>query len=105
MFAEPAPFPSRDDIIDTGALVRRIRALKSALEDLPRQALRLARWRARAELARKADVWKPGRLKPMRPGFAPGYHRTNKREIDNIISDAHFFAYEAWGKWERPDTS
>ena len=105
VFAEPAPFPSRDDIIDTGALVRRIAALKSALEDLPRQALRLARWRARAELARKADVWKPGRLKPMRPGFAPGYHRTNKREIDNIISDAHFFAYEAWGKWERPDTS
>ena len=47
VFAEPAPFPSRDDIIDTGALVRRIAALKSALDNLPRQALRLARWKAR----------------------------------------------------------
>lgn len=105
VFAEPVPFPSRDDIIDTSALVRRIQSLKSALDNLPRQALRLARWKARAELARKAEKWKPGRLKPMRPGFAPGYHRTDKREIDRIISDVHYFACEAWAKWERPDTS
>ncbi len=105
VFAEPVPFPSHDDIVDTSSLVGRIRALKSALEDLPRQALRLARWKARGELARKAEKWKPGRLSPFRPGFAPGYHRSDKREIDNIISDMHYFASEAWRKWERPDTS
>ena len=105
VFSEPKPFPSRDDVIDTSALVRRIRSLKSALETLPRQALRLARWKARGELARKAAVWKPGRLSPMRPGFAPGYHRTDRREIDRIMSDVHYFACEAWGKWDKPDTS
>ena len=99
-FPELKPIPSRDDVIDTSALVRRIRSLKSALETLPRQALRLARWRARGELARKAAVWKPGRLSPMRPGFAPGYHRTDKREIDRIMSDVHYFAGEAWAKWD-----
>ena len=105
VFLEPKPFPSRDDVIDTSALVRRIRSLKSALETLPRQALRLARWKARSDLARKAAVWKPGRLSPMRPGFAPGYHRTDRREIDRIMSDVHYFAGEAWAKWVKPDTS
>ena len=104
-FPEPKPFPSRDDVIDTSALVRRIRSLKSALETLPRQALRLARWRARGELAREAAKWTPGRLSPMRLGFPPGYHRTDRREIDRIMSDVHYFAGEAWGKWARPDTS
>jgi hypothetical protein len=53
VFTEPAPFPSRDDPIDTAALVRRIQALKEALDNLPRHAKRLARWRAKGELARK----------------------------------------------------
>ena len=100
VFAEPKPFPSRDDVIDTSALVARIRSLKSALETLPRQALRLARWRARSDLRRRADVRKPGRMSPMRPGFAPGYHRRDQREIDDIICDVHYFAGEAWGKWD-----
>ena len=100
VFPEPTPVPERDDPIDTAALVRRIAALKSALDDLPRQARRLARWKARGELARTAEVRKPGRLSPLRPGFAPGFHRTDKREIDNIISDVHYFAHEAWGKWD-----
>ena len=100
VFAETAPFPSPSDAIDTSALVARIRSLKSALENLPRQALRLARWKARGELARKADIRKPRRLSPMRPGFAPGYHRRDQREIDDIICDVHYFAGEAWGKWD-----
>jgi hypothetical protein len=102
VFPEPTPVPSRDDPIDTGALVRRIAALKQALDNLPRQAKRLARWKARRELARRAEVWKPGRLSPMRPGFAPGYHRTDRQEIDEILADCHYFAAEAW---RGPDTS
>jgi hypothetical protein len=103
VFPDLVPVPSRDDPIDTGALVRRIAALKAALDNLPRQARRLARWKARRELARQAEVWKPGRVSPMRPGFAPGYHRTNRQEIDEILADCHYFAREAW-EWE-PDTS
>ena len=99
MFPDPVPFPSRDDPIDTAALLRRIRALKAALENLPRQALRLARWRARLGLK------KVGRLSPFRPGFAPGLHRHEPREIDAILGDCHYFAREAWAEWARPDTS
>jgi hypothetical protein len=102
VFTEPAPVPSRDDPIDTAALVRRIQALKEALDNLPRHAKRLARWRERRELARKAVKWKPGRLSPFRPGFAPGYHRTGQRQIDAILGDCHYFAVEAW---RAPDTS
>jgi hypothetical protein len=103
VFPDPVPVPERDDPIDTSALVRRIAALKQALDNLPRQARRLARWKARSELARKAGVRKPGRLSPMRPGFAPGFHRTNRQEIDGILADCHHFAREAW-EWT-PDTS
>jgi hypothetical protein len=103
VFPEPTPVPSRDDTIDTSALVRRIAALKSALDNLPRQAKRLARWKARRELARQAEVWKPGRLSPLRKGFAPGYHRHKPEAIDEILADCHYFAVEAWDY--QPDTS
>jgi hypothetical protein len=103
VFPDPVPVPSRDDPIDTAALVRRIAALKAALDDLPRHARRLSRWKARRELARKAKVWKPGRMSPFRPGFAPGFHRSKPQEIDEILADCHHFAYEAW-EWT-PDTS
>jgi hypothetical protein len=102
VFPEPMPIPLRDDPIDTSALLRRIAALKSALDNLPRQAKRLARWKARRELARRAEVWKPGRSSPMRPGFAPGYHRHKPEAIDEILADCHYFAVEAW---RGPDTS
>jgi hypothetical protein len=102
VFPDPMPVPSSDDPIDTGALVRRIAALKAALDDLPRQAKRLARWKARRELARQADN-RPCRLTPFRPGFAPGFHRHEPQEIDEILADCHYFAVEAW-EW-KPDTS
>jgi hypothetical protein len=70
---------------------------------LPREAWRLARWKARRELARVSAVRKPGRLSPFRPGFAPGYHRYKPQEIDGILADCHYFAREAW-EWQ-PDTS
>jgi hypothetical protein len=92
----------KDDPVSCAALRRRLRALKEALDNLPRQARRLARWKARGELARQSAVKKPGRLSPFRPGFAPGFHRTNRQEIDEILADCHYFAVEAW---RGPDTS
>jgi hypothetical protein len=93
--------PMKDDPIDCAALRRRLRALKAALDDLPRHARRLARWKAKRELARQG-MPKPGRLSPMRPGFAPGYHRRERQEVDVILGDCHYFAVEAW---KGPDTS
>jgi hypothetical protein len=92
---------SIDDVVAASALGRRVQALRFALDNLPRQARRLARWRARRELERQAG--KPGRLSPFRPGFAPGYHRSNLQEVDDILSECHHFAREAW-EWQ-PDTS
>jgi hypothetical protein len=93
--------PMRDDPLECAALRRRLLALKEALENLPRQARRLARWKARRDLARQSAP-KPGRLSPFRPGFAPGYHRHEREEIDVILGDCHYFAVEAW---KGPDTS
>jgi hypothetical protein len=93
--------PCKHDPISTAALLARIEALKSALANLPREARRLARWKARGELARQG-AHKPHRLSPLRPGGAPGLHRHKPRDIDAILADSHYFAVEAW---DRPDTS
>jgi hypothetical protein len=97
---EPAP----NDPIDAGHLRRRLEALSRALADLPRQALRLARWRARCEALRKAR--RLHRVAPLRPGRAYGIHRPGsprpEHPIDDILRDLHYFAWEAQ---ERRDTS
>jgi hypothetical protein len=84
------PAPESDDLISPDALRRRLIAMRHALDNLPRQAMRLARWRARRALK------KIGRLSPFRPGFAPGYQRQNHREIDLILADCHHYAQDAW---------
>ena len=97
VFPQAIPVPNRDDPIDTHALLRRIRSLKDALDNLPRHAKRLARWKAKNELARQPGAaWKPGRLSPFRPGPAPGKHVNEERQIDVILGDCHYFARLAW---------
>jgi hypothetical protein len=91
-----------DDMIAASALGRRVQALRFALDNLPREARRLARWKARRELQRQAEKPKPGRMSPFRPGYAPGYHRSKPQEVDDILSECHHFAREAW---DAPDTS
>ena len=91
-----------DDMVAAAALGRRVQALRFALDHLPQQARRLARWKAKRELERQAEKPKPGRLSPFRPGYAPGYHRSSPQEIDEILSECHHFAREAW---DAPDTS
>ena len=97
VFPQAVPIPNRDDPIDTTSLLRRIRSLKSALDNLPRHAKRLARWKAKSELPRQPGVpHRPGRLSPFRPGLAPGKHLHEEREIDAILGDCHYFARKAW---------
>ena len=93
----PAPPPPRPDGLVTAArLARRLQALKLALEDLPRQARRMARWRARREAAIA-----PKFKSPLRPGQPPGHRRKPTHEIDNVLTECHWLAWEAL----KPDTS
>jgi hypothetical protein len=100
VFPPQPPVPD-DDLVASSALGRRMQALRFALDHLPREARRLARWKAKRELARQSGA-KPGRLSPFRPGYAPGYHRHKPQEVDDILSECHHFAREAW---DAPDTS
>jgi len=113
-FSSPAPrlpLSSPHDPIETTRLGLRLAALAAALDDLPRQARRLARWKARSDAGRQT----PRSLKrtsPLRPGRPPGGRRTpydpsarrscNVREIDEVLAHAHVLALYAL---RRPDTS
>jgi hypothetical protein len=95
---EPAadPTPPPDGLVNAGCLTRRLNALKLALDDLPRQARRLARWRVRREKA-KAPKFKS----PLRPGHPPGYRRKPVHAVDEVLIECHGLACDAM----RPDTS
>ena len=86
--AEPAPPP--DGLVNAARLNRRLQALKLALDDLPRQARRMARWRVRREAA-KAPKFKS----PLRPGPPPGHRKRPIHEVDEVLADCHWLAWDA----------
>jgi hypothetical protein len=90
------PAPVSDGLLDAARITCRLHALTSALEDLPRQAKRLARWRLK-----RANISHLKMRYPMRPGRPPGYRHKKTHEIDEILSECHYFAWEAL----KPDTS
>lgn len=113
------PPPSPDDPIRAGRLGLRLAALFAALDDLPGEAMRFARWKARnaaalqrwqegsgAEMPRRRRLWPlrcgrpPGAL-PSRPGPA-GTGPQYPREIDAILAETHALALAAL---ERRDSS
>jgi hypothetical protein len=81
------PVPERDGAVDPSRLVRRLAAVKLALEDLPRQARRLARWRARRDRMKSAKF-----TSPLRPGPPPGHRKEPKDEIDWVLRKCHALA-------------
>jgi hypothetical protein len=91
-----APAPPSDGLVNAERLSRRLQALKSALDDLPRQARRMARWRLRRE-AMPGFVFRS----PLRPGPPPGRRKRHIHEVDGILHDLHGLAWEAL----KPDTS
>ena len=95
---EPPAAPARppDDGVSAERLCRRLAALKLALEDLPRQARRLARWQARREKAAN-----PKFREPLRPGRPPGHHKIPVHEVDHVLGECHALARDAM----EPDTS
>ena len=89
----PAP---RDELIEPSRLVRRLEALKAALDDLPRQARRLAR----ALVRRRA--FPHLRLRgPLRPGRPPGFRCRVQHEVDDVLHRCEWLAREILA----PDTS
>jgi hypothetical protein len=91
-----APAPPSDGLVNAARLSRRLQALKLALDDLPRQARRLVRWRARREKAQS-----PKFKSPLRPGPPPGRRKRQIHEVDEVLADCHALAWDAM----KPDTS
>jgi hypothetical protein len=94
----PRRSPAPDDPLDATRLARRLQALGAALDDLPRQARRFARWKAARSVGRTRRVW------PLRPGRPPGQRPARRRthEVHEILNDLHGLAFDVL---ECPDTS
>ncbi len=85
----PAPPPS-DGLVNAERLSRRLQTLKRVLDDLPRQARRMARWRVRREAAKA-----PKFRSPLRPGPPPGHRKRRIHPIDEVLADCHALAWDA----------
>jgi hypothetical protein len=85
--APASPAPDEDDSVNAKPLCRRLAAIKGALDDLPRQARRLARWRARPIEARR-----PRLASPLRLGSPPGRRRRPTHEVHEILNECHWLA-------------
>jgi hypothetical protein len=94
----PAPHPAAatDGLVNAAGLGRRLEALKDALEHLPHQARRLARWRARRQRRPDATF-----TSPLRPGRPPGHRSRPVHDVDYLLIECHGLARDAL----KPDTS
>ncbi|MEW9807212.1 hypothetical protein ABUE31_14560 [Mesorhizobium sp. ZMM04-5] len=101
----PRTPPAPGDLLDATRLALRLQAVAAALDDLPAQARRFARWRAfRTQEKDAAPAKKARRAWPLRPGRPPGQRpkRLRGHAVHDILSDLHGLAFDAL---ERPDTS
>ncbi|WP_442580878.1 hypothetical protein ACSBOB_02415 [Mesorhizobium sp. ASY16-5R] len=121
------PPPSPHDLVSAERIALRLQALASALDDLPGQARRFARWRARSDaaLARERKIGgavaqdqrprdaaaktrqagKPARFQriwPLKPGRPPGWRPKSSHEVQDVLEVVHGLAQWAL---EKPNTS
>ena len=82
--------PPSDGLVNAARISRRLQTLKLTLEDLPRQARRMARWRVRRE-----SMQNPKFKSPLRPGPPPGHRKRPIHEVDEILADCHWLAWDA----------
>lgn len=92
---EETPDAPQGDSTDAMRLSQRLLALHHALEDLPKQALRLAR-----ALARRQRNPRKRAAGPLRANKPPGHRKRQVHEIDEILSDCDMLA-----RMTPPDTS
>jgi hypothetical protein len=89
----PAAAPRRPDpqeLVDASRLRLRLATLERALADLPRQARRLARWRARRLPGPGSRLGSPLGL-----GRPPGYRERTDRDVDRVLRECHLLALDA----------
>jgi hypothetical protein len=79
-----------EGLINSVRLVGRLQALKAALDNLPHQARRLVRARARRENTPSLKF-----KSPLRPGPPPGHRKVKVHEIDEILTECHGLARDA----------
>jgi hypothetical protein len=107
-----------DDPVDATRIALRLQALASALDDLPGQAKRFARWRARNEAAaakeklrqeagippfgRTGKPMRGRRAWPLKPGRPPGWRPKSTHEVQDVLEVVHGLAQWAM---EKPNTS
>jgi hypothetical protein len=85
-----APVPPPDHLVNAARPSRRLQALKTALDNLPRQARRMVRWRMKRE-----SMPNPKFKSPLRPGPPPGHRKRQIHPIDEILADCHALAWDA----------
>ncbi len=88
----PKPVPLPDDPVSAARMMRRLQALQLALEDVPKQARRLARMQTKRESGR-AETGKY--IRPMRPGRPPGYRARTVHPVDEVLKNCHQLALYA----------
>ncbi len=71
-------------------LCHRLNSLMAALQDLPGQALRMAKLQARIDQRQKSRG-KPI-LRPLRPGAPPGHRYREKHEVDALLKECELLA-------------
>ncbi|MBL8907150.1 MAG: hypothetical protein JNM20_10785, partial [Rhizobiales bacterium] len=76
-----------DGTVNAKPLIRRLMAVLDAVQDIPRHAMRLARWQARPTEERRPERWSP-----LRPGRPPGFRRRPIHEVDDILKECHWLA-------------
>ncbi len=84
------PKPKLQTIDKTDHLSGRLTALKHALETIPRQAVRLARW-----TAKRVSLPNPKFTHALRPGYPPGHRTKPKMEVDYILKECHALAWDS----------
>jgi hypothetical protein len=83
--------PKLDDgMVGAASLGRRLHAIKQALDNLPAQVKRLARWQARRD--RMAS---PKFRSPLRQGPPPGHRKKPKDDVDYVLKECHALARDA----------
>jgi hypothetical protein len=93
---EPEPEPERKDGVNAVPLSRRLAAIMRALKDLPAQARRYARLKAKLEAAQPLK-----RRAILRRGPPPSLDRNSTHEVHEILRDCHWLAHTAL----KPNTS
>ena len=83
----PKPKPEPDGKVNGKSLCRRLESILHALNDLPAQAKRYARWRAKA-----IEACHPRRNTVLRRQLPPGPRRKPRHEVHEILEDCDWLA-------------